>query len=143
MIDLLFRLCFALLCGIAAAAAAFWALAILPEWLGKRRAARKAAEAAEAAVLAVAVVLAMACLIGVCMAEPQPVDDGWQRSDGVPAETPVNTPVDTPADAPPETTEQAEPEAAAGTAWLLYGAVGACGLFALAAAGLWIRRRRR
>ena len=47
MIELLFRLGFALLCGIAvvasvfwaivAAAVAFWALVIQPDWLGKRR----------------------------------------------------------------------------------------------------------
>lgn len=47
MIELLFRLGFALMCGCGAAAAAMWVLIILPEWLGRRRAAaKKAAEAA-------------------------------------------------------------------------------------------------
>lgn len=42
-LNLLLRLGFALACAIAAAAAVFWALAILPEWLGKRRALKAAA----------------------------------------------------------------------------------------------------
>ncbi len=49
MIELLFQLGFALACSIATMAVAFWALAILPKWLGKRRAAKKAAKAAKAA----------------------------------------------------------------------------------------------
>lgn len=49
MIEMLFRLGFALMCGVAVAAAAFWALTILPEWLGKRRAAAKKAAEAEGA----------------------------------------------------------------------------------------------
>ena len=83
-------------------------------------------------------VLAAAILIlltGLAAAEPKQVDSDWQRSDGVPAE------IATPEDTPPETAEAAEGEAAAGTVWVLYGAVGACGLFALCAAGSWLRRR--
>lgn len=91
----------------------------------------------------VLVVLVAVLLIGVCMAEPKPVDGGWQRSDDVPAATPVDTPVETPADAQPETTEPAELGVAAGTARWLYGVGGACGLFALAAAGWCLRRRCR
>lgn len=50
MIELLFRLGFALMCGCGAAAAAMWTILILPEWLGKRRAAaKKAAEVAAGA----------------------------------------------------------------------------------------------
>lgn len=47
MIELLMRLGFALACAIAVAAAVFWALAILPEWLGKRRALKAAEEKAK------------------------------------------------------------------------------------------------
>jgi hypothetical protein len=42
----------------------------------------------------VMLLVATACLIGVCMAEPQPVDGGWHRSDEVPVETPTATPPD-------------------------------------------------
>jgi len=49
MIELLFRLGFALMCGIAAMAAFMWLVVILPEWLRKRRLERKAAETAEGA----------------------------------------------------------------------------------------------
>ena len=86
-------------------------------------------------VLAAAVVVLM-LLAGMAAAEPQPVDSDWQRSDGVPAE------IVTPEDAPPETAEATEGEAAAGTAWLFYGTVCACELFAIGIAWLWWRRRR-
>lgn len=49
MIELLFRLGFALACGVGAAVAVLWALIILPEWLRLRRAAAKKAAEAEGA----------------------------------------------------------------------------------------------
>ena len=49
MIEMLFQLGFALACSITTMAVAFWALTILPNWLGKRQAAKKAAKAAKAA----------------------------------------------------------------------------------------------
>ena len=51
--------------------------------------------------------VAATCLIGVCMADPQPVDGGWQRSDEVPVETPTAAPLD----AEPGVTPAAEPTA--------------------------------
>ena len=84
-----------------------------------------------------AAVLMLILLAGMTAADPKPVDGGWQRSDGVPVE------IETLADAPPEDAAEQGEAAAAGTAWLLYGAVGACGLYALTAAVLWVRRTRR
>lgn len=88
----------------------------------------------------VVVLVGIMGIAGIATAEPQPVDDGWHRSDEAPTPTPTAPPPEempAPTAAPPETAT--EPEAAAGTAWLLYGAVGACGMFALAAFWHWLR----
>jgi len=50
--------------------------------------------------------VAAACLFGVCMAEPQPVDGGWHRSDEVPVETLVETPTDALSKPEPEAAER-------------------------------------
>jgi len=98
--------------------------------------------------------MAMACLIGVCMAEPQPVDGGWHRSDELPRETPTAASAD--AD-PVNATIESEPkpgdyepdpielEAAEQQADRLRLVCVAGGLFALATAGwcLWKRRAKR
>ncbi len=101
------------------------------------------------------VALILILLAGIVAAEPQPVDGGWQRSDEAPEATPTAPPPEgmpaptapppkempAPTAAPPE--NATEPEAAAGTAWLLYGAVGACGLFALIMLWRWIGEAKR
>lgn len=83
-------------------------------------------------------VLAMVCLIGVCTAEPKPVDGGWQRSDEVPAEieTPIEAPTDAPPEAEPSPIEPASP-------WFVWGVVGVTGLIGLALLGGWAYPRRR
>lgn len=91
----------------------------------------------------IVLLVATACLIGVCMAEPQPVDGGWQRSDGVPVETPTAAPTESDADAAVTTAAEPQPgdavmepeavERRADVGGLV--AVGLCGLLALTA--LW------
>lgn len=83
-------------------------------------------------VLLVAV-LGLLVMCSIAAAEPKHVDGGWQRSDEVPQETPTAPPSEV-------ATESEEPEAVAGTAWLLYGVVGACGLLALTALLYGLRR---
>ena len=82
-------------------------------------------------VLAVAVVL-----IGVCTAEPKPVDSDWQRSDDVPAEikTPVEAPTAAPPEADPSPIEPASP-------WFVWSVVGVTGLIGLALLGGWAYQR--
>jgi hypothetical protein len=43
MIDFLFRLAFAVMCGIGAVAAALWVLVLMPAWLRERKLAKQAA----------------------------------------------------------------------------------------------------
>lgn len=46
MIEVLFQLGFAVACSIATMAVVFWAIKILPDWLGRRRAMKAAAKKA-------------------------------------------------------------------------------------------------
>ncbi len=78
-------------------------------------------------------VLVAVCLIGMCMAEPHIVDaDEWNTTvrDLVEGDDPRQPASD-------------ESEDVSGTPWLLYGAVAACGLFALVAVIGWQRRAKR